>query len=185
MGDAEDQAVGRIERNYLWDALFNLVGLDWTSQELILSAIGTIVVTQSSGVTTWPPLISVDMLLDGGAVSRYSCDAACLNMNVVSEGNVTGLIVLVRDRLTAILSNVQARGDLTPSDIDFVTTAPFPLYRMVNALSTLTPAANPVSAKIVNVRIPASRSPDGSSRWRQPRSMPIASPIASATKKRR
>lgn len=140
VGDAEDQAVGRIERNYLWDALFNLVGLDWTSQELILSAIGTIVVTQSSGVTTWPPLISVDMLLDGGAVSRYSCDAACLNMNVVSEGNVTGLIVLVRDRLTAILAQVQARGDLSPSDIDFVTTAPFPLYRMVNALSTLTPA---------------------------------------------
>lgn len=139
VGDSEDQAMGRADRNYLWEALNNLAGLDEVSRELILSAIGTIV-SVNSQIDTWPRLIGAESLLYGGEIQRYDCDPPCLSMNRVAESATEGLVVLVRQRLSDILANVNARNSLTSSDIDFVATAPFPLYRMVNALSTLPPA---------------------------------------------
>ncbi|MFQ5779184.1 MAG: conjugal transfer protein TraH [Nitrospiria bacterium] len=138
VGDPEDQAQGRRDRNYLWEALEGL-SLDEVSRELILSAVGTIVAADDQ-LYLWPPQIGIDALLYGGEINRYDCTFDCLFQVVVPEAATPGLTELVRQRLSAILANIQARNDLAPADVDFVSTAPFPLYRMVNALSTLTPA---------------------------------------------
>jgi conjugative transfer pilus assembly protein TraH len=139
VGDSEDQAVGRPDRNYLWEALNGLTGLDEISKELILSTIGTIV-SANNRIDTWGGLIEPEMLLDGGEVRRYDCDVTCLSQNIVSETTTEGLVAMVRQRLLGILAGIHDRNTLSPSDIDFVSTAPFPLYRMVNALSSLPPA---------------------------------------------
>lgn len=139
VGDSEDQAMGRPDRNYLWEALNGLTGLDEISKELILSTIGTIV-SANNRIDTWGGLIEPEMLLDGGEVRRYDCDVTCLSQNIVSETTTEGLVAMVRQRLLGILAGIHDRNTLSPSDIDFVSTAPFPLYRMVNALSSLPPA---------------------------------------------
>lgn len=139
VGDAEDQAQGRRDRNYLWEALSNLNGVDEPSRELILSALGTVVAVNEQ-VVTWPPIVSFDQLVDGGNITRYDCTADCLAQATVSEPTATGLTELVRQRLEGILDRVRTRQTLNAADIDLVAAAPLPLYRMVNALSTLTPA---------------------------------------------
>ncbi len=139
VGDADDQAQGMKDRNYLWDALNNLTGLDEASRELILSALGT-VVTANDQVSVWEPTIQMDQLVDGGSIVRYVCDTDCLNQVPTPEASTTGLVQMVHDRLSAILDTIRAKGAMSQSNIDFVSTAPLPLYRMVNALSTLTPS---------------------------------------------
>ena len=138
VGDADDQALGRRDRNYLWEALNNLSGLDEESRELILSALGTVVAVGDQ-VDSWTPIIRVDDLVDGGNVQRYDCTDDCLTKTTTPATATTGLTELVQNRLKAILDIVRSRGTLSASDIDFVSAAPLPLYRMVNALSTLTP----------------------------------------------
>ncbi len=139
VGDAEDQSQGRRDRNYLWEALSNLSGLDEPSRELILSALGTVVAVNDQ-VISWPPIVSFDQLVDGGSIMRYDCTGDCLAQATVAEPAATGLAELVRQRLEGILDRVRTKQALSPANIDFVSAAPFPLYRMVNALSTLAPA---------------------------------------------
>jgi conjugative transfer pilus assembly protein TraH len=139
VGDVEDQAQGKRDRNYLWEALGNLSGLDEVSRELILSALGTVIAVNDQ-VVFKEPLILIDRLIDGGSIERYDCtDSDCLAPSVVPETSTSGLSELVRLRLEGILETVRSRGALSQANIDFVSGAPLPLYRMVNALSTLTP----------------------------------------------
>ncbi len=138
VGDIQDQAYGKRDRNYLWEAVNTLSGLDEPSKELILSAIGTVVAVENN-VSVWPPTILGEQLVEGGDIRRYDCTGDCLVAVTVPETTTPGLTELVRQRLETILDNIRARGPLSPSDVDFVSTAPFPLYRLVNALSTLTP----------------------------------------------
>jgi conjugative transfer pilus assembly protein TraH len=137
VGDAEDQAQGKRDRNYLWEALNNLTGLDEPSRELILSALGTVVAVGDQ-VSVWMPTVRMDQLVEGGDIERYDCTGDCLVRTTVLETTTPGLTELVRQRLEEILTTIRARGPLSASDMDFVSSAPLPLYRMVNALSTLT-----------------------------------------------
>lgn len=139
VGDAEDQAQGRRDRNYLWEALSNLSGVDEPSRELILSTLGTVVAVNDQ-VISWQPIVSFDQFVDGGNITRYDCTSDCLVQATVSEPTATGLTELVRQRLEGILDQVRIRQALSAANINFVSAAPLPLYRMVNALSTLTPA---------------------------------------------
>lgn len=139
VGDAEDQAQGRRDRNYLWEALSNLSGVDEPSRELILSTLGTVVAVNDQ-VISWQPIVSFDQFVDGGNITRYDCTGDCLVQATVSEPTATGLTELVRQRMEGILDQVRTRQALSAANINFVSAAPLPLYRMVNALSTLTPA---------------------------------------------
>ncbi len=138
VGDAQDQAYGKRDRNYLWEAINTLPGLDEPSRELILSAIGTVVAVGDQ-VSVWPPTILADQLVEGGDINRYDCTGDCLAAATVLETTTPGLTELVRQRLEAILATIRTRSALSEADVNFVSTAPFPLYRLVNALSTLTP----------------------------------------------
>jgi len=138
VGDAEDQSQGKKDRNYLWEALNNLTGLDERSRELILSALGT-VVAAGDQVSVWAPSIRVEQLVEGGSIERYDCSDDCLNRVTTLEVSTPGLVQMVHERLLVILDTIRAKGVMSQANIDFVSAAPLPLYRMVNALSTLTP----------------------------------------------
>ena len=139
VGDTEDQSQGKQPHNYLWEALNNLSGLDQHSRELILSALGTVVATGDQ-VSVWEPTVQVEELVDGGTIQRYECSDDCLDLVTVDEVSTSGLVQMVHDRLAGILDTIRTKGVMSQANIDFVSTAPLPLYRMVNALSTLTPA---------------------------------------------
>jgi conjugative transfer pilus assembly protein TraH len=142
VGDAEDQEMGRPNRNYLWDALTGFISLDEEQRELILSVVGT-VITRNNETFPLPPTLSVEKLMSGGAIDRWDCassDPNCLAPTLAINTTTIGMNERVRQRMINLMGNVHTKTDLSAEDISFVSTAPVPLYRMVNALSTLSPA---------------------------------------------
>jgi conjugative transfer pilus assembly protein TraH len=142
VGDDEDREMGQPDRNYLWYALNGLISLDEEQRELILSVVGTVITANGQ---TFPlrPTLSIETLMIGGSIERWDCvssDPNCLAPVLVTDASTIGMNELVRQRMSDLLASVRNKSVLSPADVAFVSTAPVPLYRMMNALSTMSPA---------------------------------------------
>jgi len=124
--------------NLVWMVLTE-AGVDADTARMVMSALGTIIVTSDGTVDVWMPVISVDDLLSvetGIPLRVYECadgtgGTQCLALNLVTVTDVDGFNRRVLDSMTTILEKLHDGTALTAEDQEFVGLIPSPVYRIL------------------------------------------------------
>lgn len=121
-----------IKGNIVWDSLYNgMSNVSSDERRLIMSLVGTVIVSDDGQPTWKEPTLQLQDLLDaqpGVAYEVYDCQDPCLNPTPVQETNVTGFRPRVKTVLQQIADAIETNQPITPAQASWLNASPVPLY---------------------------------------------------------
>lgn len=143
LGGTDDDPRG----NLTW-MMLKQAGVDDDTAQMILSALGSVVITQDGTPRTFLPLLTFQELLlgqSGDQVRLYRCNDGvgqfqCLDVVTEDVTNIEGFQFRVETQMLEILNKLYAATPLTQADAAFISLVPVGIYRLLS--DTTGPIAN-------------------------------------------